>query len=124
MVEEQGAASHRPDLSVVVPCFNEEHNVRELVRRVLETFREGGVRGGLVLVDAGSPDATRSVIAEVEAAHAGVVRGVLHPANRGIAEAWRSGLQASRGRYVAIIDADLQYRPEDLLRLYGTLLDH
>src|SRR5690606_14760067 len=47
-----------------------------------------------------------------------------HETNRGIAVAWRSGVDASRGRLVALIDADLQYQPEDLLRLRRELVEH
>jgi phenylacetate-CoA ligase len=45
------------------------------------------------------------------------VVGRRHAQNRGIAEAWKTGVTASSGRLVAIIDADLQYQPEDILRL-------
>ena len=41
----------------------------------------------------------------------------VHPQNQGIVAAWRTGAAAARGRLVAIIDADLQYQPEDMLRL-------
>ena len=40
------------------------------------------------------------------------------PASQSIAEAWRTGVGAARGRLVSVLDADLQYRPEDLLRLH------
>ena len=43
---------------------------------------------------------------------------VRHPANQGIVPAWRSGIAAARGRYVCLIDADLQNLPEDVWRLY------
>lgn len=111
------------ELSVVAPCFNEELNVPELVRRVLATFDEGGVAGELVLVDDGSRDATASVIADACAEHAGRVVGTYHAENRGIAAAWKTGVSAARGSLVAIIDSDLQYQPEDLLRLRRALLE-
>ena len=111
------------DLSVVVPCYNEELNIPELAQRVLQMFDIGGLRGELVLVDDGSADATARVIREHSQADARVV-GVFHRVNRGMAGAWRTGVNAARGSYVAIIDADLQYQPEDILRLYRTLLDY
>ena len=111
------------DLSVVVPCYNEELNIPELAQRVLRMFDTGGLRGELVLVDDGSADATARVIREHSQADARVV-GVFHRVNRGMAGAWRTGVNAARGAYVAIIDADLQYQPEDILRLYRTLLDY
>jgi phenylacetate-CoA ligase len=110
------------DLSVVVPCFNEELNIPELSQRVLAMFDGAGLRGELVLVDDGSADATARVIREHSERDPRVV-GVFHRVNRGMAGAWRTGVNAARGVHVAIIDGDLQYQPEDILRLYRTLID-
>ena len=112
------------ELSVIVPCLNEELNLRELTRRVLGVFEVGRVTGELILVDDGSTDGTASVIRELSAKHPGQVTGCFHPENRGIAAAWRSGVGAARGELCATIDADLQYQPEDLLRLRRELYDH
>jgi len=111
------------DLSVVVPCYNEELNIPELSQRVLHMFDTSGLRGELVLVDDASSDNTARVIREHSQADARVV-GAFHRVNRGMARAWRTGVAAARGAHVAIIDADLQYQPEDILRLYRTLLDY
>lgn len=112
------------DLSVIVPCFNEEFNIPELTQRVLAVFETGRLRGELVLVDDASSDGTARVIRELMKAHPDQVVGAFHAVNGGIAEAWRSGTKAARAPYVCIIDADLQYQPEDILRLYRTLLDY
>lgn len=112
------------ELSVIVPCLNEELNLPELTTRVLRTFEVGGFPGELVLVDDGSTDGTARVIRELMGSHPGVVTGVFHPKNRGMAAGWKSGAHAARGRLCAIIDADLQYQPEDLLRLRRALYEH
>lgn len=104
------------DLSVVVPCLNEEGNVPELVARVGEVFRVGQLEGELILVDDGSTDGTWAKIEEARQQH-GFVVGRRHPRNLGIAAGWKTGVATARGRLVAVIDADLQYQPEDLLRL-------
>jgi phenylacetate-CoA ligase len=113
-----------PDLSVIAPCFNEELNVRELVRRTLAAFDHGQLDGELILVDDGSADRTRTVIEALEVEHAGRVVGRFHAVNQGIAQAWKTGAAAARAATVAVIDADLQYQPEDLLRLRREFLDH
>jgi phenylacetate-CoA ligase len=113
-----------PNLSVISPCFNEELNVRELARRVIETFDHGNVAGELILVDDGSRDGTRAVIESLEAEYGGRVVGRYHVVNQGIVGAWKTGARAARAPVVAIIDSDLQYQPEDLLRLYRELLEH
>jgi phenylacetate-CoA ligase len=110
-------------LSIIVPCFNEELNVPELTQRVLVTLDTGNINGELVLVDDGSQDGTARVIREQELKYPGRVRGVFHRGNKGISAAWRSGTEAARGAAVAVLDADLQYRPEDVLRLYRKLVE-
>ncbi len=111
------------DLSIVVPCFNEELNIPELVERVLRTLDVGKLRGELVLVDDGSSAGAARVIPEHARANPERVVGQFHRVNRGLAAAWRTGADAARGLHVAVIDADLQYQPEDVLRLYRTLMD-
>lgn len=110
------------ELSVIVPCFNEALNLPELARRTLGAFERGSLTGQLVLVDDGSRDDTAEVIRSLDEAHEEVT-GVYHAKNAGITAAWRSGLSAATGHAVAIMDADLQYQPEDLLRLHRTLLE-
>jgi phenylacetate-CoA ligase len=117
-------SSGDPELSVIVPCFNEELNIRELTRRVLNVFDKGSLRGELVLVDDGSTDATRTQIEAMEKDAPNRVVGRFHGANRGIAQAWQTGVRAARAPTVAVIDADLQYQPEDLLRLHRELMEH
>lgn len=118
------------ELSVIVPCLNEEANLPELVRRVVDVFRVGGLlekdKGGdlgaeLLLIDDGSTDRSFSIMTELASQHP-CVRPLRHPQNRGIAAAWRTGVESARGHLVCIIDADLQYQPEDILRLRRELL--
>jgi phenylacetate-CoA ligase len=113
-----------PELSVIAPCFNEELNVGELTRRVLGVFERGQIAGELILVDDGSKDGTRATILALEAAQPGVVVGRFHEQNRGIAGGWKTGVAAARAPVVAVIDSDLQYQPEDLLRLWRALFEY
>jgi glycosyltransferase involved in cell wall biosynthesis len=112
------------ELSVIAPCFNEEFNVDELARRVLAALDRGELDGELVLVDDGSVDGTGAAIDALAARLPGRIVACHHAQNRGIAPAWKTGLESARGRLIALIDADLQYQPEDLLRLHRTLLEH
>lgn len=104
------------ELSVIVPCLNEEANVPELVSRVGDVFKIGAIDGELILVDDGSNDGTWDAIESASREHPFVV-GRRHAHNRGIAAGWKTGVAAARGRLVCILDADLQYQPEDILRL-------
>jgi phenylacetate-CoA ligase len=105
------------DLSVVVPCYNEAKNLPELVERLGRVFDRKDIAGEVVLVDDGSADDTAGVIRALAAADPRVI-GVFHERNRGIAEAWTSGVRRAAGEYVCFIDADLQNLPEDVWRLY------
>ncbi len=106
------------ELSVIAPCFNEADNIQEFVSRTLRVLDHKGIRGELILIDDGSRDATAERIRAHEAQHPGRVIGVYHGSNRGLEQGWKSGLEASRGAYTCLIDADLQYQPEDIYKLY------
>ena len=99
-------------LTVVMPVYNEERTLVEIVDAVLQepTPKE------LILVDDGSTDASRSILDELSK-RAGV-RTLLHERNLGKGAALRSGFEAARGDVVLIQDADLEYDPQD----YSTLL--
>jgi phenylacetate-CoA ligase len=110
-------ASGPVELSVIVPCFNEEGHLPELVERTERVFDKRGIAGEIVLVDDGSRDRTGLESEALAAAHPRVV-ALHHPENRGIPAGWATGLAASRGRYVLTIDADLQYQPEAIAQLW------
>ncbi len=116
-----GVARVEPvDVSVIVPCFNEAENLPELVPRLERTFQAGGFRGEIVLVDDGSRDDTAAVMRALAREHA-CVAPQFHPRNRGMEAAWNTGLVAARGVYACLIDADLQYQPEDVARLFAEM---
>ncbi len=103
-------------LAVIAPCFNEGQNIERLVDRVAEALKpmEGGFE--LVLVDDASTDDTWKKIQKCAKGRPWIV-AVRHLKNRGIVEGWRSGLMAARADRLVTIDADMQYRPEDILKL-------
>jgi dolichol-phosphate mannosyltransferase len=106
-------------ISIVVPCFNEETGIRELVRRCCESA-VSAVGGGyeLILVDDGSTDGTWVAITAEIAQRANVV-AIKLSRNYGHQVALTAGLSAVRGRVVFVLDADLQDPPEllgDMLR--------
>jgi phenylacetate-CoA ligase len=104
--------------------LNEELNLPELAKRVLSVFEVGRFTGELIVVDDGSTDGTARVLRELVEQHPGVIVGCYHPRNRGIAVAWKTAAAVARGKLVVTIDADLQYQPEDILRLRRELYDH
>jgi polyisoprenyl-phosphate glycosyltransferase len=106
-----------PDLCIVVPAHNEETNLPILVRELAHACDPAGVRIELLIVDDGSRDNTAAVIRELAARHPHV-RGLRLSRNFGHQPAVSTGLRYARGRAIAVMDADLQDTPADLLQLY------
>jgi glycosyltransferase involved in cell wall biosynthesis len=98
-------------LSVVVPVFNERDTVEEVVRRVDAV----PIEKEIVLVDDGSTDGTREILARLEARPN--VSVCYHAHNQGKGAALRTGFAKARGDVVLVQDADLEYDPSDYHRL-------
>jgi phenylacetate-CoA ligase len=108
------------DLSVIVPCYNEDGNLPELVSRLIALFEYRKLRAEIILIDDASTDDTGKVILELSSRHA-CIRHIFHERNQGIAESWHNGCQAATAPYLCLIDADLQYQPEDIWRLLSEI---
>ncbi|MEK7829883.1 MAG: glycosyltransferase family 2 protein [Acidobacteriota bacterium] len=110
-------------LSLIVPCFNEEASLPLLLARTEPVVQN--VFGGnaeLIAVDDGSTDRTWPVLLELSQRHSFLLP-LRHTQNRGLAEAWQTGALAARGEAVCTLDADLQYRPEEIPKLYQAWTD-
>ena len=95
------------NLSVVIPVYNEEHNIREILRRVQATK----LAKEIVVVDDGSQDGTREILKKMDGK--GKIRVILHERNKGKGAAVVTGLNAAKGDVLLIQDADLEYDPRD-----------
>jgi glycosyltransferase involved in cell wall biosynthesis len=116
-----------PDLSVVVPVFNEEQNLPVLAAEIAAALDGADAPEGrqaldyeVVLVDDGSTDGSPRVLAEL-AARDRRLRVLRLPRNRGQSAALAIGFRHARGRLAATLDADLQNDPADLPRLLAEL---
>jgi dolichol-phosphate hexosyltransferase len=112
-------ADRAPELSILMPVYNETATVDAAVRRVLGTeLPVDGVE--LLVVDDGSTDGSRELIEHNSWGEG--VRVILHDSNRGKGSSVRTALRQARGTYCAIMDADLEYDPADLRKLLEPLL--
>lgn len=100
---------NHPQLSIVVPLYNEEDNVAPLLERVRAAVQ--GVAYELILVDDGSSDAT---VARVEAANDPNVRLLVFARNFGQTSAIAAGIDEAAGDYIVTMDGDLQNDPADI----------
>ncbi len=94
-------------LSIVMPVYNENNTILEILKRV-ETV---GVANEIVVVDDGSQDGTKELLAGAKIAG---LRLLAHERNRGKGAAVRTGIQAAQGDLILIQDADLEYDPRDI----------
>jgi glycosyltransferase involved in cell wall biosynthesis len=110
-------------LSVVVPVYNERATLLELVDRV----RAVPIRKQIVLVDDGSQDGTRDLLATLQADPRedalNSIKVVFHECNRGKGAALRTGFQEANGHCIIIQDADQEYDPSEYPRLLQPLVE-
>lgn len=110
-----------PDLSLVVPIFNEEDSVGPLIERIAESMLSYQAGWELILVDDGSTDAT---IANARAylSRAGLnLKIVALQRNFGQTAAMQAGIDAAKGRLIATLDGDLQNDPKDIPMMVSEL---
>lgn len=111
------AAESRPLLSVLMPVYNEERTLRQVVEAVQAVV----IDKEIILVDDGSRDGSRAIIdALADGTH---IRAYYHARNSGKGAAVRTAVSHARGQLVLIQDADLEYDPNDYPALVAPILE-
>ncbi|MBI5821049.1 MAG: glycosyltransferase family 2 protein [Verrucomicrobia bacterium] len=113
----------RPILSLVVPVYNEEDNLRPLTEAIREAMTTVGVTYEVVLTDDGSKDRSWEIMKQLAAADTRI-RVQRFAFNCGETAASEAGMRAARGQYIVTIDADLQNDPKDLPAFLEALKTH
>jgi glycosyltransferase involved in cell wall biosynthesis len=109
-----------PDISVFLPVFNEEPNLRPLHAKMTEALAALGRTAEIIYVDDGSSDGSLEVLREIASGDARV-RVIALRRNYGQTAAMSAGIDAARGRVLIPMDADLQNDPADIRRLLEKL---
>lgn len=105
-----------PDISIVVPVYNERSHIAPTVERLVAAFGPLAASCEILFVDDQSPDGTAAEVERV-AQDVPQVRLVQHGKKAGLGAAHHAGYHAARGRYVMCLDADLSQSPEELVRM-------
>lgn len=106
-------------LSIIIPVFNEEMTVEEILKKVKLLKLPNKLRKEIIVINDGSSDKTKKMLAKIKK-----IRLFHHKKNRGKGAAVKTGLNHATGHIVAIQDADLEYDPKDLLRLVNPIINN
>jgi glycosyltransferase involved in cell wall biosynthesis len=117
MADTTATTDAAPLLSVLMPVYNEERTLRQVV----EAVQAVDIDKEIVLVDDGSRDGSPAIIDAL--ANGSRIRAYHHPQNRGKGAAVRTAVSQARGQLVLIQDADLEYDPNDYPALVAPIMD-
>lgn len=109
------------EISVVVPCYNEAPTILEFHKLLTESLKKENLTYELIMVDDGSEDDTMEKLRNITKKDKSV-KVISFSRNFGKEAAMLAGLKHCNGKYVAIMDADLQHTPEVLLKMYDKLI--
>jgi glycosyltransferase involved in cell wall biosynthesis len=104
-------------VSVVIPAYNEERTIQEILRRVIAEK----IADEVIVVDDGSTDRTRQTLEKLDGN--GTIRAIMLEHNQGKGAALRTGIEQARGDVIIIQDADLEYNPKDYPALLEPIQD-
>ena len=108
-------------LSVVIPCYNEEKTLEELIGRVLSADR-CGLSLEIVIIDDKSQDNSLEKAKGLKKAHS-EIKLIEHDVNQGKGAAMRTGFEKAIGDIVIVQDADLEYDPGEYPKLLAPIMD-
>ncbi len=100
-------------ISIVIPCYNEENTIEKLLNKVLEVQLPENWKKEIIVVDDGSNDNTKNILKKYK----DKVKIIFKNKNEGKGAALKEGLKHATGDYILIQDADLEYDPNDYIKL-------
>lgn len=106
-------------LSIIIPVYNEEKTIIEVVKKVA-AVKINGVEAEIIVVDDGSSDNSKL---KVQTIKKNGVKLILHNSNLGKGAAVKTGIKNANGEFILIQDADLEYNPNDIPKLITPILE-
>jgi SAM-dependent methyltransferase len=110
-------------VSILIPLYNEEEFIEEVILRVMAAALPPGLERELVIVDDGSTDDSASIVEGIASRYPGIIRLFRQPKNQGKGAAIRAAIDYAQGEFSLIQDADLEYNPEDYVQLLQPMVD-
>ena len=109
--------NYKPNLSVIIPAYNENGTIDKLLDVSLDLARDNNWE--IIVVDDGSTDGTAESVQQ--RSDSKNLKLLIHKRNRGYGASLKTGIHASNASRIATIDADGQHNPSDLIRLFPLL---
>lgn len=106
-------------LSIIIPVYNEEKTVQEIIKQVMDVSLSTGINKEIIVVNDGSTDRTRKILNTIKNRKIKILH---HSQNKGKGAAVRTGFGAATGEILIIQDADLEYNPNDFVKLLKPIL--
>lgn len=107
-------------VSIIIPVYNEEKTIAEIIKRVLNS-NTLGLKKEIIVVDDGSSDKTRKILKRIRNKR---IRFIFHKTNKGKGAALRTGFKYTTGDIVLMQDADLEYNPNEIQFLLEPILNN
>lgn len=104
-------------LSIIIPVYNEKKYIRLLLKKVIDIHQ---IKKDIIVIDDGSNDGTTEILRK-EFKKSKSIKIIFHKNNLGKGAAIKSAQKHIKGNYVAIQDADLEYNPKNLIKIYDLM---
>jgi dolichol-phosphate mannosyltransferase len=112
------SAKKNPEISVVLPTYNEKENIQEMIRQLIRYL---GKNIEIIVSDDNSPDMTWKIVKDLKIAQVKVIRRF---ENKGLGPSIREGIKTARGKYVIWMDADVTMPPSLTPKMVSLLKDY
>ncbi|MEM5793049.1 MAG: glycosyltransferase family 2 protein [Candidatus Aenigmatarchaeota archaeon] len=112
--------SEIPEISVLVPIYNEEKNIEKVVYSVISSLNRKKIE--IILIDDGSTDKTLEIIEGITNKY-DYIKCIKNETNLGYSDALKIGFKEAKGRFITFIDGDMQNDPSEILKLSKFLVN-
>lgn len=116
--EQREMQGNNVKLSVVVPVYQEQDVIPNLIPQLVQVLNQMGIRYEIMVVDDGSRDGTTTALQDLQSQHNDILQLLIHPYNKGLGAALKTGMRATSGEIIAWLDGDGQHDPKELARMY------
>ena len=106
-------------LSIIIPCYNEEKTIKELILKVKKSVNLLNIENEIILIDDNSTDGTKDILKNE--LNNSIDKIIHNPKNLGKGYSIKKGVELAKGEFILIQDADLEYDPKDYSKLIKPL---